>query len=236
MRTETLAEGVVLHLGDMREVLPGLGSGFAVLTDPPYGINIGGAKAIGGAGIVHPKEYGKHDWDKVGLSHQQWNLITAAADEWIVWGGNHLADVLGKSPGVLVWDKKCQNGWDDTFSDAEIAWTNSLTRAKAFRHMWVGAFRDSERGANIRERPTQKPIALMQWCLGFLTPGKCVLDPFLGSGTSGVAAVKQGARFVGVEISPAYFDVACRRISDALARPDLFIEPPKPIKQEAMTW
>lgn len=234
-RTEQLADGVTIYLGDCREILPTLPRVDAVVTDPPYGIDIGGAGTIGGAHIVRPQEYGKHDWDKIGLTCEQWNLIKQKTNEWIVWGGNHLCEVLGKSAGVLIWDKKCQNGWNDTFSDAEIAFTNSITRAKAFRHMWVGALRESERGANIREHPTQKPVALMEWCLGFLPAAKTILDPFLGSGTTGVAAVKLGRQFIGIEIDSKYFDVARRRIAEALKQPDMFVDRPNEATQESLS-
>jgi len=91
----------------------------------------------------------------------------------------------------------------------------------------------SER-AQPRVHPTQKPIAVMEWAIKQLDAQGTILDPFMGSGTTGVAAVKLGRQFVGVEIDPGYFDIACRRISDALARPDLFIERPAPAKQEAL--
>lgn len=224
-----------LYQGDCLEILPTLGKpqGFGVLTDPPYGIDIGGRGSIGGRGVYEAKDYGKSDWDKVGLSAEQWAVIRAITDEWIVWGGNHLADVLGSSAGILVWDKKCQNGWDDTFSDCEVAWTNALSRAKAFRHRWVGAFRDSERGANVRQHPTQKPVALLEWCLGFMK-SQTILDPFMGSGTTGVACAKLGRKFIGIELEPRFFDIACKRIEQAYAEPDMFIEPPPAPKQEAM--
>ena len=213
-----------LILGDCEAILPELGRFDCVVTDPPYGIDIGGAKAIGGANIVHPKEYGIHTWDKTGLTNAQWQAICGVTDYWIVWGGNHLANVLGASAGVLVWDKKCQNGWDDTFSDAEIAWTNVLTRAKAFRHRWVGAFRDSERGANVREHPTQKPIALMEWCLSFVPDAQTICDPFMGSGTTGAACARSQRKFTGIEREQKYFDIACKRIDAAYKQPRLFKE------------
>ncbi len=89
-----------------------------------------------------------------------------------------------------------------------------------------GAYRD-------KEHPTQKPVEVMKWCLGFVADAKTILDPFMGSGTTGVAAVKLGRKFIGIEIEPKYFDIACRRISEALKQPDMFIERPAPAKQEA---
>lgn len=239
-RVEHPSADVTLYLGDMRDVLPALGHFDAVLTDPPYGIDIAAHSTVGATGkngnghtlgYRTVKQYGVSDWDKVGLTREQWALIKKAAPLWIVWGGNHLSDVLGSSAGVLIWDKKCQNGWDDTFSEMEIAWTNAMSRAKGFRHLWAGAIRASEHAANVRQHPAQKPIALMEWCLGYLPDAKTILDPFLGSGGSGVACANTGRSFVGIEIDPTYFDIACRRISDALSRPRLpFTEPVRAVQ------
>lgn len=216
--------------GDCLEVLPLIGKGVTapyadvLLTDPPYGIDIAKAATVGATGRNQGRhklgarsvtEYTVSDWDKTGMSAEQWAAISQAAPQWIVWGGNHLADVLGKSAGVFAWDKKCQNGWDDTFSEMEFAWTNVMTRAKCFRHLWAGAIRASEQGANVRQHPTQKPVLLMKWCLQFVPAAKVILDPFMGSGTTGVAVVEEQRRFVGIEIDRKYFDIACERIERA---------------------
>ena len=86
------------------------------------------------------------------------------------------------------------------------------------------------------EHPTQKPLRLVSdWLRAFSDFGETILDPFMGSGTTGVAAVKLGRKFIGIEIEPKYFDIACRRIDEALRSPDMFIERPKPApKQEAL--
>lgn len=230
-RIETIGN-CTLYLGDCREILPLLARVDLVLTDPPYGIDIAKAATVGATGRNNGRhklgarfvtEYAVSDWDKKGLSAEQWAVISQVAPHWIVWGGNHLADVLGKSAGVLAWDKKCQNGWDDTFSEIEFAWTNVMTRAKCFRHLWAGAIRASEQGANVRQHPTQKPIALMEWCLD-LAPKTTltVSDPFLGSGTTGVACANMGKTFYGIEREPKYFDIACKRIEQAYAQQRLF--------------
>ena len=82
--------------------------------------------------------------------------------------------------------------------------------------------------------PTQKPVALMEWCLGFLPDAKTILDPFMGSGTTLVACAKMGRKGIGIELDPGYFDIACRRVEEAYRHPDMFVAPPKPAKQEAM--
>ena len=225
---------------DCREVLPTLGKVDACVTDPPYGIDIAATASIGATGknggghklgARTVKDYGASNWDAEGMSAEQWALITALTDRWIVWGGNHLAGVLGPSAGILVWDKKCQNGWNDTFSEMEIAWTNCVGRAKGFRHLWAGAIRASEHTANVREHPTQKPVALMEWCLDFIPDAVSILDPFLGSGTTGVACALHAKRFVGVERDAKYFDISCRRIEAAYKQPRLFKgEAPKPVQ------
>lgn len=205
--------GIVIYLGDCREILPAIQRVDLILTDPPYGLNIGGAGTIGGAGVVQPKDYGKSDWDLEPMNSQQWMLMRAKCDQWIVWGGNHLCHLIGPSAGVLAWDKKCQNGWDDTFSEMEFAWTNLLTRAKGFRHLWAGALRASERGANVREHPTQKPLALLQWCLGFAPDAQTILDPFMGSGTTLRAAKDLGRKCIGIEIEEKYCEIAAKRLA-----------------------
>jgi len=237
MRIEKIGNAT-LYLGDCMDILPTLPKVDAVITDPPYGIDIAKSKTVGatgknGKGCVvgasYATNYGVSDWDLVGMSVAQWNLIKVASPYYIVWGGNHLAGVLGNSPGVLVWDKKCQNGWNDTFSEMEIAFTNIYTRAKGFRHLWAGALRASEPSANVRQHPTQKPIALMTWCIEQAGNPETILDPFMGSGTTGVAAIQLGRSFIGIEREPAYFDIACSRIEQAYKQGQLFEH--EPIKQ-----
>jgi site-specific DNA-methyltransferase (adenine-specific) len=227
-----------LYLGDCMDILPTLDKVDAVITDPPYGIDIAKSSTVGATGkngkgravgASYATNYGVSDWDSAGMSAAQWELIKVAAPAYVVWGGNHLAGVLGGSAGLLVWDKKCQNGWDDTFSEIEIAFTNIYTRAKGFRHLWAGALRASEPSANVRQHPTQKPIALMVWCIEQAGNPQTILDPFMGSGTTGVAAIQLGRKFIGIEREPKYFDIACQRIEQAVAQGQLFA--PEPMKQ-----
>jgi DNA modification methylase len=86
-----------------------------------------------------------------------------------------------------------------------------------------------------KQHPTQKPLALMRWCIGFLPDAVTILDPFMGSGTTGVACVKLGRKFTGIELDPDYFDIACERIAKAYQQPDLFIESPTKPVQETFT-
>ena len=199
--------------GDCLEVMAGMPDKCvdAVVTDPPYGINIGGAGHIGGAGVTESVDYGKADWDRVGLSAEQWAECCRVSVERVGWGYNHLSNIYGLCASMFVWDKKCQNGWCDKFSDHESAFS-SIGKAAMFRYLWMGALRRRDEGDEKRHHPTQKPIALMVWCLGFVPNANIILDPFCGSGTTLVAAKKLGRRYIGIEISEKYCQIARDRL------------------------
>lgn len=101
-------------------------------------------------------------------------------------------------------------------SEVEFAWHKNASKPTAFRHLWSGAYRESEAGKKS-QHPTQKPIAVMEWSISH-TDGGSVLDPYMGSGTTGVAAVRLGRKFIGIEIDPNYFEIAKTRIQDELRR------------------
>ena len=140
----------------------------------------------------------------------------------ILWGANWYTSRLPDSGGWYVWDKR--NGNRDVtaaewpMGEGELAWANIGKGVRIFRHTWFGLIRDSERGEH--HHPTQKPVVLMEWCIK-KTQGT-VLDPFMGSGTTGVACVNLGRKFIGIEIDPDYFEIACRRIEEAYQQPRLF--------------
>ena len=217
-------------LGDCLAVMPTLGPVDAVVTDPPYGI----FKKTGTDGKMFGKEtiYSTDDkaagWD-VKPSLEVFAAIMTTK-KYVVWGGNYFADIMGASPGVMIWHKKTGN---NSYADCEIAWTNATGTTRIFEHQWCGAFKDSERGQRA-VHPTQKPVALMQWCLGFLPDAKTILDPFMGSGTTLVACQKLGRHGIGIEIDPDYFDIACKRVEEAARQPDLFIPATQTPAQEVM--
>lgn len=209
-----------LFLGDCREILPLLPKVDAVVTDPPYGIGEDGGRfrdRKGGGHRVLPRL----GWDGERPNRETFDLILAAAREHIVWGGNYFADMLPASKGWLYWQKLM--GGD--FSDGELAWTSRASALREFTRC------NKEHG---KLHPTQKPIELMEWCLGFLPKATTILDPFMGSGTTGVACAKLGRRFIGIELEPRYFDIACKRIDDAYRQPRLFKDEPHKPKQEAL--
>lgn len=231
-RVETIAEGVTLYLGDCREILPKLGRFDAVVTDPPYGIGAANGASGGGTDASgrykrRPRQY-EGTWDDDRPSLSTFSLLLESGHRHIIWGGNYFADMLPQSGRWLFWDKLNSM---PTYSDGEIAWT-SMEGASIKKFTRCNNGQASNRDGE-RVHPTQKPVDVMMWCLGFLPAGQSIIDPFMGSGTTGVAAVKLGYRFTGIEIDPKFFDVACNRISDALKQPDMFVAKPSPAKQEA---
>ena len=210
-RIETIGPHT-LYLGDCREILPTLGKVDAVVTDPPYGIGMDGGK-IGKA------VYEQADWDKAPADVAPLLGLDVPS---IIWGGNYFN--VPPSSNWIVWDKRND---PTTFADCELAWTNLAGAVRVFRWLWSGPYQQKR---EMRfGHPTQKPLELMQWCIERLPdPSRTILDPFMGSGTTGVACQKLGRRFIGIEIEPRYFDIACRRIEQAMAQPDLFVETPQP--------
>jgi len=210
-----------LALGDCRDILPTLPKVDAVVTDPPYGIGAdkGAAKASGtivgeGHRRVAKRTYEATDWDKP-LTPELLAAVRAAGRWQIIFGGNYYD--CPAATCWLVWDKQV-NG---NFADCELAWTNIPRAVRIIRHLWNGFARE---GNEVRfDHPTQKPLDVMKWAIGHLPHGETILDPFMGSGTTGVAAVQMGRDFIGVEREPKYFDIACRRIEEAQRQGDLFI-------------
>lgn len=212
-----------LILGDCRDVLETLGPVDAVVTDPPYGINAARDRNSQKDGW---RDYPGAGWDQVRPGLDVFNAIRACSGDQIVWGGNYFTDYLPPSMHWLVWDKGQR---DFSLADCEFAWSSQNRAARVFTYPRAKAMQDG------KEHPTQKPVQVMLWCLEFLPNAKTVLDPFMGSGTTGVACVNLGRQFIGIEREPAYFDIACRRIEEAYRQPRLFEEPPaKPIQPDML--
>lgn len=225
-RVETIAPGITLHLGDCREIAPGLAPVDAIVTDPPYGI-----AEIWKGGSSDGWETARLDgnrsqWDSAPPSNEFLRTLCNGKPS-ILWGGNYFE--MPASRGWLVWDKK-QPGFST--GDCELAWTNCDHPIRTFV-IGRNVFTPIHSNPEIKEHTSQKPLQLMQWCLGFLPKAKVIFDPFMGSGTTGVACVTLGRQFTGIEIEEKYFDIACRRIEQATKQPDMFIERAAAPKQES---
>lgn len=210
MRVEQIGD-CTLYLADCMDVLPALGKvdGLGIVIDPPYGINAG-------HGI------GRSDRLRIGKNKKDWDdgtpdisMLVKTGAPMVVWGGNYFD--LPPTRGYLVWFK---NNSDRDFADCEMAWTNqdANARLKTLRPMNMD-------GGKVH--PTQKPVAMMEWSIDYLPYCHTILDCFMGSGTTGVACVKMGRKFIGIEREPEYFDIACKRIREAYAQPDMFIQEEK---------
>jgi site-specific DNA-methyltransferase (adenine-specific) len=234
-RVETLAEGVTLYLGDCREVLPSLGRVDAVVTDPPYGI--GYVRGTARSGLHRGMGANKHAGIPIIGDDKPFDPapFLSLCGNVMMWGADHFYKRLPDRGRWLAWNKLGTLEPWDSFCDVEFAWHSLEGASRIFSMMWKGLVADNAGESNgFRDHPTQKPVRLMRWCIEQAGDARTILDPFMGSGTTGVAAVKLGRRFIGIEIEPKYFDIACRRISEALKQPDLFIERPKPAKQEVL--
>lgn len=215
----------VLHLGDCRESIADIRAD-ALIADPPYGINL--SKMVGG----HRANYAR--WRYAEQRSEYYEIVGDDRpfdpapflhfEKIILWGGNHFASRLPDARCWLVWDKR-EGTTSDNQADCEMAWTNLPGPARLLRHLWRGMLRRGEENVSrqYRQHPTQKPVALMKWCIAQcnLAPDSVICDPFMGSGTAGVAAVRSGYRFIGFEIDKDHFAKACRRIEQALQQPEM---------------
>ena len=224
MRIETLAEGVTIYEADCRDILPTLGKVDAVVTDPPYGME-----------FISNHRLIKHD--AIIADDTDWPLQFAISikpkhSSYVFCRWDNLKQIE-KPKSCITWIK---NNWSMGDLQHEHArQTEIILFFDGHGHYFPNGrppdvIQVARTGNNFH--PTEKPIELMRWICSH-TIGT-ILDPFMGSGTTGVAAVKMGRKFIGIEREPKYFDIAVKRISDALKQPDFFIEKPKPAKQEAL--
>lgn len=218
-----------LILGDCLDVMPQLDKVGAVVTDPPYGIRQDkGFQGFGGFGQPIARKQYEGDWDNAVPDAELFDLMLAQSDQAVIFGGNYFTAHLPVGRHWLVWDKL---NTMPTFSDCELAWTNIDKKSvKRLRYEYNGLLGKREE----RVHPTQKPVEVMRWAAE-QTKGQTILDPFMGSGTTGVACVQLQRRFIGIELDEIYFDIACKRIEEAYKQPSLFpAEKPKPPKNRDM--
>ena len=211
---------VRLYCADCLDVLPELSGVDAVVTDPPYGIGRDG-KPFSTSRHGGHKGYEFCGWDSVRPKQEVFDVILSFG-ECIIWGGNYFSDMLPPSRCWLLWDK----GQRIDQADGEVAFT---TLDMPLRIKTLNRVSLMQEGA---VHPTQKPVALMLWCLELISESLSILDPFMGSGTTGVACVRLGRRFIGIEKEPRYFEIAVKRIKDELERFPLLEKPPKIVQRE----
>lgn len=210
---------VTIYHGDCASIAPLLGTFDLLLTDPPYGIGESGkrnesrGKPAGSRTpsrkptMIYAKEYGSFDWDRQPPATWLLDMLRSRCDRQIIFGGNYFE--LPPSKCWLVWDK--DNSGD--FADCELAWTNLDKAVRKFLWRWNGMLQEDMKNKENRVHPTQKPLALMHWCLSHVPDVQTVLDPFMGSGTTLLACKQKGIKAVGIEMNEAYCKSAAERLA-----------------------
>lgn len=217
MRVEQIGN-CTLYEGDCLEIMPTLEKVDAVVTDPPYGLGDWNNRGTNKKRPFDSDETQK--WDKPLLAVHI-DTMREVSKMQIFWGANYYLDFLPRTKQMYIWNKNIRNMH---FNDCEIAWCSGWREASR-------VFDLSPNGLK-KQHPTQKPLKLMKWCIEKLPKeAVSILDPFMGSGTTGVACAKLGRKFIGIELEPKYFDITCERIQKAYDQPDLFVEPPKKAEQ-----
>ena len=218
-KMERITDRIEIHHGDCYELLDGWPSDAALVTDPPYGI----AYRHSGVNIrpipgrkTQPRVMARkmiHGDNKDFDPRPFLRFATVC-----LWGANHFADKLPTAASWLVWDKRDNRGQERSFGDGEIAWCNVGRSVRIFRYLWQGICQAGEKGKKLH--PNQKPIALMEWVLKKAKVGKdtLVIDPFMGSGSLGVACHRSGLRYLGVEIDPEHYATARERLKRETAQ------------------
>lgn len=223
-RVEHLSDGVTLYCGDNVDVLAALPRSITIVSDPPYGIdyNRSGGNRFGKVGVTGAAK--KRGSPKIHGDDKPFDPAPLLVfDNVLIFGADHFYPRLPDRGRFLAWNKLGDLQPWDSFSDVEFAWHSREGAARVFSMMWKGIACD-KRGENggLREHPTQKPVRLMIWAIEQAGGAGLVCDPYMGAGSTGVAAVRLARPFVGVEIEPRYFDIACRRIAEALRQGELF--------------
>ncbi len=209
MSNPVIIGNATLYLGDCREVMQTIDGADALVTDPPYGLGdrLTANDANGEWGLCTPDAL---SWDRATCPHEV-GLAMRLCHDHIIWGGNYYALPIARC--WLLWDKMQEHSG----AHAEMAWTNLDKPVRTFRYA------RAQLASEGKQHPTQKPLRLMKWCLAFIPEAKTILDPFMGSGTTGVAAVQMERKFIGIEREPRFFEMACKRIEDAQRQGDMFI-------------
>lgn len=211
----------VLYQGDCLDILPTLGvKADLVLTDPPYGIGIGAT--VGGNNLSIAKNYGDfNNWDNDIPSKEVFESMLKYSNNQIIFGGNYFIEYLKNSPCWIVWDK------DNTgnFADCELAWTSFKTAVRMYKYRWNGMLQENMKEKDKRYHPTQKPVALLGWCLqNYSKEQDLILDPFSGSGTTAIACIRYNRKYILIEKEEKYCEIAVKRIESELDQTDIFRE------------
>lgn len=220
-----------LILGENGDALPSLDRGCSVVSDPPYGMdwNTDSTRFTGGQ---YKRGDGREDWGVIEGDAEPFDPAPwLEFRDTVLWGANHYFSRLPVGR-TLLWIKKPTHLLGTFLSDFEVGWASGGHGCFAHFRQFPPPSRMSENDGKTVGHPTQKPLSLMAWCITEFAKGaQPIIDPFMGSGTTGVAATQLGRPFIGIEKRADYFDTACRRIEEAYRQPRLFEEPqPRPVQ------
>lgn len=224
-----------LALGDCRDILPTLDRGCSIVTDNPYGMDwdTDSTRFSGGSAENNRQRgQGRDDWGGIQGDAEPFDPAPwLGFKSTVLWGANHFFDRL-PTGRVLLWMKKPTHLLGTFLSDFEVGWASGGHGCFAHYRQFPPPSRAVENDGKRVGHPTQKPVSLMEWCIREFARGEqAIIDPYMGSGTTGVACVTLLRPFIGIERDPGYFDTACRRIEEAYRQPRLFAEPaPKPVQ------
>lgn len=199
--------GITIYNCDCLEILPQLEPVDLVLTDPPYGIGENNKQNLSREKLAKCKNYGDYSWDNKLISDDLILLVLGAGNNLCVFGGNYYSHLLHASSCWLVWDKV---NYGNDFADCELAWTNYKSAVRMKKHQWNGMLR---KHCEYREHPTQKPLDVIKWAMQLSPKYDTILDPFMGSGTTLVAAKELHRKAIGIEIEEKYCEIAAKRLS-----------------------
>lgn len=226
MRKEIIGP-CTLYLGDCRELLQQLPRVYAVVSDPQYGAgrfvstHNSGRTGMGATMTRTDGDFKPTQADSADFDPRPWLDFP----ELILWGANHYCDALPRGNRWLAWDKLDGKTPVPGASDLELAWTSAKGPSRTFTHLWRGIMRAGEENVvnGGKVHPYQKPVALMAWCIGLLkATNSPILDPHMGSASTGIAAIRANRNFVGCEVEPTHFEVACSRIENELRQERMF--------------
>lgn len=224
------------HNMDCMDFMRGLPDGFfdLAVVDPNYGIGEDGKSNHSrgkpfvpkglpnrAKGVALATKYTPKEWDKMPVSKYTLNEILRVSKNQIIWGANHFISRLPyDSPSWVVWDK--MNGESD-FADCELAWTSFKTAVRKFEFKWNGMLQHDMKNKEVRQHPTQKPVALYKWLLtNYAKPGHKIFDPMMGSQSSRIAAWDMGFDYWGCEMDAEYYRDGEARFQKHIAKPVLF--------------
>ena len=217
--TKIQIKDCTLYHADCINLFEEIGKVDIVITDPPYGINIASNGKVMSDCRAIATDFGPQKWDQQKIDKKYIDQILSISINQVIFGGNYYANWLPPSSCWLVWDKRTKSN----LADCELMWTSYNTAVRKVQYLWEGFWQEDMKNKEKRYHPTQKPLYVMRWIIdNYTKQTDTILDPFMGSGSTGVAAAIGGRKFIGIEKEKQYFDIACKRIKWASRQQALF--------------